>query len=105
MDPKIQEKCDSLITYYRALSPMTVWDSAGITLAAASLCMAEDAVPDPERFRTCRQILRKKKGPFSSFRGFSETILCCRMALNENPEACLDRIIEAEALLHGFFSG
>lgn len=104
-DSQIETTCREFLENYRILHPVCRWDFPEIVLAAAGLFAAERAVPDPEKIRTCRKILRGEKGIFSNFRGVSETVILCRMSMQEDPAGYLGRVSSIYGRLRRFFSG
>ncbi len=102
---QIETVCREFLDHYRILRPLCRWDFTEIVLAAAGLFTAEHAVPDAEKIRACRKILRGEKGIFSNFRGVSETVILCRMSMQEDPAGYLDRVSGIYGRLRRFFSG
>lgn len=57
------------------------------------LYTARGRVVDPARMKWCRDILHKKEGMFSDFRGTLELVVLTKMSLADDPEHYLDGLV------------
>ena len=105
MDEALQKKADQLIKNYELLRKGNAFEHEPLIVAGAALYLASGVEVDPERLKACKKLLKKKKGVFSDFRGITEFIVRCKMALSDDPEAYLDRLDAAFRGLKSFFSG
>lgn len=105
MQERLQNKCDQLIRNYSLLRPGNRLEYESLLAAAASMFTAADRTVDPDRVKECKKLLKKKKGLFSNFRGISEVVIRCKMALARDPEEYLDNVTTVYKDLKTFFSG
>ena len=64
-----------------------------MTVVAGAAFAEKNKTADPEFIKECRDLLKKKKGPFSEIRGNNELLISAKMALSGNPEQYLDDVI------------
>lgn len=105
MQYEIQQKCDQLIRNYNAMKPGNGLEYNSILCAGASLYLAMNREVDAKRLKECRKILRKKRGIFSNYRGISEFIVRCKMALSDDPVRYLDDLDVVYRQLKNILSG
>ena len=92
MDAVLQTKCDQLIENYHRMLPGNRLESSSLLVAGAGMFLAKGVEVDPERLKECKRLLKKRKSVFSSFRGITEFVVRCKMALSDDPEAYLEQL-------------
>lgn len=94
MNRELQENCDRLIKNRELICSVNKWEMDLLCLAAACVYTAEGVEADLERFAECDQILKKKAGLFSEYRGMVRIPLLCKMALAAQPDIYFDMVQE-----------
>ncbi len=64
-----------------------------MTVVAGAVFAEKNKTADPEFVKECRDLLKKKKGPFSEIRGNNELLISAKMALSGSPEQYLEDIV------------
>ena len=94
MTTQLQSRCDALLQSYHEISGESFWSSGRIMLAAAGLYLATGKPLNIERIRECREMLRSRTGFLSDFRQSGEYIICCKLAMQSDPEMYFDRLAD-----------
>ena len=105
MRTELQNKCDQLIQNYKLLRTGNRLEYPSLVAAGAALYLEEGKAVDPVRLKECKKLLKNRKGIFSNFRGISEFVLRCKMALSDDPEVYLANLDTVYKGLRSFFSG
>lgn len=104
MNESIRQNCAARIEAFRELKALNRWELQEIVLSCAGLyCVAGQPV-DAERLKASRELLKKGRNIFSDFRGLAEFVLCCKMALNKDPERYLNDVETVYEPLKNFLS-
>lgn len=105
MDRLIESKCLGLIENYRVLKTDNKMEFSEMVLACAEIYLDAGAVPDGDKLRACKKLLKSKAGIFSNFRGTDELLVRCKMALAADPALYFERLEKEYGQLKSFFSG
>ncbi len=102
MNDTIKSKCD-LMVQNREIVKKASWGEYGLTRSAsAAVGACAGRTLDEARIKECNKILKKRKGIFSSFRGYSKLLITTKMSLADDPADYLDKAIEIyDKLLKG----
>lgn len=105
MDRQIESKCLGLVENYRILAEGNKWEFTEMVLACAGIYLAAGTVPDTDKVKACKKLLKSKAGVFSNFRGSDELLVRCKMALADDPSLYFERLENEYERLKTFFSG
>lgn len=86
MNINLERKCKLLVNNHDAMRKTFRWDSEIMMLAGSSFFVGLNLEADTDRLKTCEEILKRKSGLFSSYRGNIKMPLLCKMVVAENPE-------------------
>ncbi len=92
MNNVVKRKCDLLLENRANLEKASLLDNERIVNITAQLYTSKDKVVDIDSYKECRDILKKKEGIFSDFRGDHELIIAGKMDLSGNPEQYLENL-------------
>lgn len=105
MEAKLQALCEQFILNRDLIRQNEKWCSTYLPPVCAHLFCAQGKTVDTERLKTCHDLLKERTGIFSNFRSTMETAFVCMLALEEDPEAVLEKTLTAyELLKREFFS-
>lgn len=93
MNENLLEKCDLLCTGKDMLMNGVCIDRNMNNIAAGLVFSLYGQLPDVNKFKECKDILRSKTRFFNSFRTGFEYVLICKMVLKENPEEYLNQVL------------
>lgn len=97
MDIELERKCKLLVRNRDAMHEAFRWNSESMMLAGSSYFVGLNMEADTDRLKACEEILKRRSGFFSSYRGNVRIPLFCKMATAENPEqyfADVDSIVQ-----------
>ena len=86
MNIELISKCELLVSNRDAMHRAFRWDSVSMMLAGSSFFVGLNWKADADRLKMCEEILKRKSGFFSPYRGNIRMPLLCKMAVSENPE-------------------
>ena len=99
MRESLQERCDLFIENRGELKLVFPFVSSVITPLCSSLFTLKGLCVDATTIQNCRKVLKENTGLFSNFRGISEAVVISLLALSDNPEEKMHRMIEVHARL------
>lgn len=77
-----------------------VWNMDMMSITGAVIYTGEGKTADIQRIKECKTILKKHQGVFSEFRQNMEIPVLCKMALSDDPEGYLLKLINTYNVLH-----
>lgn len=86
MNIGLKRKCELFVRNRDAMHQAFRWDSGSMMLAGSSFFVGEDREVDMDEIKACEEILKRKSGLFSSYRGNVKMPLLCKMAVAEDAE-------------------
>lgn len=102
----IIDKCDLLSANREVLKKNFKWDNDYMAFAAATMFTAASKMVDVSQLKSCEVILKEKAGVFSDFRGIAKLTILCKMAMSNDPEAYLNKVMEIHSYIEqGKFTG
>lgn len=104
MQEELKRKCDQLIENYNRIRAGNRFEYESFLTAGAAMFLTKGVQVDAEHLGMCRKLLKQRKGIFSDFRGIAEFIVCCKMALADDPETYLEQLDRVYGDLKSFFS-
>lgn len=104
MDPKLQALCEQFILNRDGIKQSEKFCSSFLPPICAHLYIAREETVDADRLKACRNLIKEKTGVFSNFRGTMELAFRCMLALEDAPEAAMDKTLAAYSLLKKEFS-
>ena len=93
MNQTLQQICDLQIENEEIVKKASFLQYGEMVKLGALFYTSEKLEADEEKIRECKEILKKKTGVLSNFRGNMEYALQIKMAMASDPEAYLDNII------------
>lgn len=94
MEQKLQEFIDFQLANEKITRKISALEHEGITKLSALFHTVANQNADLDKIKASREILSKKMGLFSNFRGTFDVVLSTKMALSEDPEKYIDDIID-----------
>ncbi len=105
MRETLQELCSRFIEARDVIKHTFKWDSSYIPPVCANLFCAKGALPDANRLLTCRDLINRNTGVFSSFRGHIRVPLACMLSMEDDPAGKFDRALDVYGQLREHFHG
>ena len=105
MKASLENLCGQFIEARDVIRDTFKWDSGYLPPVCANLFCAAGAVPDMDRLRACRDLINRKTGFFSSFRGYIRVPLACLLSMENQPEKKFDSARAVYQMLREQFSG
>ena len=93
MNQSLQELCELQISNEIAVKKASFMELDAMIKMAALFYTSRNQHADPDKIRACKEILKKKTGLFSNFRGALRYAIQVKMALSPDPEKYLDEVI------------
>lgn len=93
MNQSLQELCELQIFNENAVKKASFMEFDAMIKMAALFYTSKSQHADPDRIRGCKEILKRKTGLFSNFRGTLMYAIQVKMSLAPDPEAYLDEIL------------
>lgn len=101
MNDVVRRRAELLVQNKSLLQKDFFLENGLITVIAGAAFAEKDKTADPDFVKECRELLRKKKGPFSELRGNNELLVSTKMAISGNPEQYIDDVIKVYDKLQG----
>ena len=89
----LSELCRLQIENEKIIRKASFLELDDIIKVGALFYTVRDITPDAEKIRACKEILKRKTGIFSNFRGFLQFAIQVKMAISPDPEAYLDAVL------------
>jgi hypothetical protein len=89
----LQELCELQIENERIIRSASFLGDGDIIKVGALFYTTGSAKADPEKIRACKEILKRKTGFFSNFRGLLMFAIQVKMSSEPDPEAYLDNVL------------
>lgn len=103
MSDSLRELCELYINNREIVKKSFPMESSYFYPICAMLFTDRKISADGERLKTCREILKRKTGVFSSFKGTAVTSIITMLALDNDPESRFDRALEFHKELREHF--
>ncbi len=94
MEQKLQDFIDFQLANEKTTRKISALEHDGVTKLSALFFTVANQNADLDKIKASREILKKKMGLFSNFRGTFDIIISTKMALAEDPEKYLDDVID-----------
>lgn len=97
MNIELERKCKLLVRNRDVMHEAFRWNNESMMLAGSSFFVGLNMEADTDQLKACEEILKRKTGIFSPYRGNVRMPLLCKMAAAENPEqyfADVDSIVQ-----------
>lgn len=92
MNTELIRRCELLVHNHRAIQNAFKWESNSMLLAGSSFYVGLNMEADTEKLKLCEDILKKRTGILSEYRGNVKMPLLCKMAMAVNPEQYFENI-------------
>ncbi len=99
MKQELLEKCQLFVENKNVMDKSFVWDSAYIMPLCAILHTEKNMQINVDKMKECKKLLKEKVGMFSDLRSYGELVLISKMAMNDNPDQYLQKMLSAYELL------
>ena len=99
MEQKLQTNCEQFILNRDLVKKTRKMCGIYLPPVCAHLFCAQGKTVDEERLKACLELIKKRTGVFSNFRGIMELAFACMLALEEEPETALEKALSAYNLL------
>lgn len=93
MIQSLQELCELQIENERIIRDASFFSNGDIIKVSALFYTTGKNTADPEKIRACKEILKRKTGFFSNFRGLLKFAIQVKMSSEPDPEAYLDNVL------------
>ena len=93
MTELLQELCELQIENEKVVRKASFLEFDDVIKVGALFYTAKRMTPDTEKIRACKEILKRKTGIFSNFRGFLMFAIQVKMSVSPDPEAYLDAVL------------
>lgn len=93
MRSKVINKCELLAENRKIFGKTFKWEFDYMTTAGASIFTSAGVLANMERLKECEKILKAHTSWLSNIRGFSEVPVIAKMALSDNPEEYIKKVI------------
>lgn len=93
MTELLQELCELQIENEKAVRKASFLEFDDVIKVGALFYTAKRMTPDAEKIRACKEILKRKTGFFSNFRGLLMFAIQAKMSVSPDPEAYLDAVL------------
>ena len=87
-------RCELLVQNRKAIQKAFKWENDAMLLAGSSFYVGMNLEADTNRLKFCEDVLKRKTGIFSAYRGNTKMPILCKMATKENPEQYFAEIDE-----------
>lgn len=94
MNQDMKERCELFIKNRDAIKSAFSWDGDAMAIMGSVLYTGKMVTVDVAKMKECEQILKKKAGFFSDFRGNLKLAMICNMAMSEDPAVYFDGVDE-----------
>ena len=93
MTKTLSELCGIQIENEKIIRKASFLELDDIIKVGALFYTVRGITPDADKIRACKEILKRKTGIFSNFRGFLQFAIQVKMAVSPDPEAYLDAVL------------
>ena len=93
MANSLQELCGLQIENEKIIRKASFLELDEVIKVGALFYTVRNISPDGEKIRACKEILKRKTGIFSNFRGFLQFAIQVKMSVSPDPEAYLDAVL------------
>ncbi len=93
MNENVKSKIELFAENRKRIHEAFKWDWDMMSVVAGLVFTGADKTADIDRMKECEKILEKKKSAFSVFRGNDKLILISKMAIADDAENYLDKVI------------
>ena len=93
MTKTLSELCEIQIENEKIIRKASFLELDDIIKVGALFYTVRGITPDADKIRACKEILKRKTGIFSNFRGFLQFAIQVKMAVSPDPEAYLDAVL------------
>ena len=93
MANSLQELCRLQIENEKIIRKASFLELDEVIKVGALFYTVRNISPDGEKIRACKEILKRKTGIFSNFRGFLQFAIQVKMSVSPDPEAYLDAVL------------
>ena len=94
MNQSLRDLCELQIENERIIRGVSFLEDGNVIKVGALFYTMGKATADPEKIRASKEILKRKTGIFSNFRGLLKFAIQVKMASEPDPEAYLDHVLE-----------
>ena len=105
MKAELLTLCETFIANRDIAKETFKWDSYRTYPICANIFLARNAAADAQALLRCRDIIKEQTGIFSNFRGYLRPALASLLAVSENPEEKMARVVENYDILRREFFG
>lgn len=105
MRSELQKRCELFIANRNTIKSEFSWETAYIYPLCAGLFTAKGVYADAQALRACHDLLKQNTGVFSNFRGISKMATVTSLALSENPQEKMERLLFIYSKLKEVFWG
>lgn len=105
MRDSLQKLCDQFVEARDIIKSVFKWDNSNIPPVCANLFCTKGLVPDADRLRYCRDLIKRNTGILSSFRGNIRTPVACMLSMEDDPAGKFDRALDVYKQLREQFFG
>lgn len=99
MNQELKAKLDVFTESRRLISKEFKFQTDVLSVGAALVFVNAGVLPDIDKMKACREIIRAKTKALSGFQGMVELMLLGKMSLRDNPENYLDEVLAVYDLL------
>lgn len=92
MNTELIRRCELLVRNRKSIQSAFKWESDSLLLAGSSFYVGLDMEANTEKLKECENILKRKAGIFSEYRGNLKMPILCKMAIAPNPEQYFEEI-------------
>ncbi len=93
MTQSLQRLCELQIENEKIIRKASFLELDDIIKVGALFYTVRGIAPDAQRIRACKEILKRKTGIFSNFRGFLQFAIQVKMAISPDPETYMDEVL------------
>ena len=93
MTKTLSELCGIQIENEKIIRKASFLELDEVIKVGALFYTVRNISPDGEKIRACKEILKRKTGIFSNFRGFLQFAIQVKMSVSPDPEAYLDAVL------------
>ena len=99
MRDEVRRRCESMIANRDEIQRVFRWGHGILCVTEACMFAMKGKTADGERLLMCRDLIKKKTGVFSGFRGNAQTVIATTLALGPNPEGNLENGLTVYGML------
>ncbi len=103
MKPELQKRCELFIHNRTIVKEAFPWENTYIYPICAGLFTARGHQADAQQLRDCHTLLKQNTGLFSNFRGTSKMATVASLALSNNPQDKMERLLTVYSKLKEVF--